>query len=90
VTIWGPDRIYGEYYLEDMVSGFKYTACDYITKSETAQAHTYCERITDPYATLFWADALKTPVLTELSGEVLDMPNGYVSDHENYRRSTHD
>lgn len=90
VTVWGPDRIYGEYYLEDMICGFKYTDCDYITKSETLQPHNYCDRITDPYATVFWADMQKLPALTELSEEGIDLPNGYVSDRENYRRSTCD
>ena len=90
VTLWGPDRSYGEYYLEDMACGFKYTACDYITKSATAQAHTYCDRIDDPYATLFWVDAEKTPLLTEIPKEGMALQGGYVSDRENYRYSNRD
>lgn len=88
VTVWGPNRVYGEFYLEDMVGGFKYTACDYITKSETLQTHNYCDRITDPYATVFWVDAENIPDLADIPEEGFELPNGYVSDRENYQRHT--
>lgn len=85
LTVWGPDRVYGEYYLEDMINGFKYTSCNYVTKSGELQAHTYCEGFTDPYATLFWADAAAELNLTTLCRGCMSLPNGYNSGRENYQ-----
>lgn len=87
VTIWGAKRTYGQFYLEDMANGFKYTSCDYVTKPGKCQAHSYTDRIEDIYATLFWADC--APDLVERARQNGDwiVPDGYASDRENYQCS---
>lgn len=88
LCLWGAGREYGEYYLEDMVNGFKYTDCDYITKRfdlpEGSGEHVYTDCITDLYATVFWASAVTPAQLRSLPTEKLRMPNGYAADRENY------
>lgn len=82
VALWGKGRTYGPTYLEDMVGGFRYTACDYITKPDPAQGwgHRYTDRIEDPYGTLFWREAWEAQPEVSCGPR----PNGYVSDGAGY------
>ncbi|HWI47459.1 MAG TPA: glycosyltransferase [Rummeliibacillus sp.] len=69
---------YQEFYLEDMINGFKYTDSDYITKNSFYNGskliegleHTYINVIQDKYKTVFWANSF-------LSDELLEMPTNY-------------
>lgn len=85
VALWGKDRWYGKFYLEDLVNGFKYTDCDYVTKPDISggpkEIHRYTTRLSDPYATLFWRDAYFRFWKEPRDREVL---NGYLSDGQNY------
>lgn len=79
---------YQEYYLEDMINGFKYTNSDYIAKNSFYNGstlikgleHNYINEIQDKYKTVFWAN-------TFLTDELLDMQinhkrkYGYCIDH---------
>jgi len=79
---------YEEYYLEDMINGFKYTDSDYITKNSYYEGnklvegleHMYVNEIQDKYKTVFWSEAFATD-------ELLKMPThykrqyGYCIDH---------
>ena len=87
IALWGPGRYYGAYYLEDMVNGFKYTNCDYVTKEisqEGSGFHLYTEEIADPCATVFWRDTY-----LEMAQKIRRGPckrqNGYASDLDNYK-----
>lgn len=89
LTIWGPDRIYDTYYLEDMVNGFKYTDCDYITKYSAAgktpqRQYEYTDRILDRYATVFWATSVTINELQNFGEEEIKIPNGFISDALHY------
>ena len=86
LCLWGSNREYGPYFLEDMVNGFKFTNCDYITKHTRTDCtdHTYTDRITDRYATVFWATAITAEQLVCLPDGEIYFPNGYASDRENY------
>ena len=87
VAFFGEDYDYGEYYLEDMSNGFKYTACDYVTKPAFRDGdkevpgpeHVYVEEITDKCRTLFWREAFKLADLKCACG-AFACPNGYASD----------
>ncbi len=86
VALWSDGRSYGPAYLEDMVNGFKYTACDYVTKPDPAMGlvgHRYTDQITDPYGTLFLRECCPwSGSGSEIAGR--SMPNGYMSDSANY------
>lgn len=53
VTFFSNDYIYEEYYLEDMISAFKYTDVDFVTKNKQEENHNYISKISDKYLTLF-------------------------------------
>lgn len=88
LCLWGPNREYGKHYLEDMVNGFKYTNCDYITKRYSPEGnspeHVYTDCITDLYATVFWSSAITYGQLTALPDGEIKFSNGYLSDCGNY------
>ncbi len=86
VALWGRDRIYGPCYLEDMINGFKYTDCDYVTKrmEDPLCQHRYTDGITDLYATVFWRDAYWRH-MSDLGQIPCVMPKGYASDRNNYQ-----
>lgn len=88
LCLWGPDREYGTYYLEDMVNGFKFTDCDYVTKRcypiGNSLEYTYTDCITDLYATVFWSSAISPDQLMALPENDITFPNGFASDCDNY------
>ena len=86
IALWGPNRVYGPYYLEDMVNAFKYTDCDYITKGTPrgkSLIHNYTEEIVDPFSTIFWKRSY-FEIARELRSGPCRKKNGYVSDLGNY------
>lgn len=93
VTVWNEQCTYGKYYLEDMVNGFKYTACDYICKDayiidgrlETGTEHDYVEKIRSIYAAVFWRESISREELREaIEKKCLEKKNGYSIDHFNF------
>ncbi|MET3196741.1 glycosyltransferase family 2 protein [Bacillus sp. OAE603] len=74
---------YGEFYLEDLANGFKYTFCDYITKDSYLHTegiqHNYVNQVKDKYLTLFWASSFKASTLLKLDNPI-DVKNGYSID----------
>ena len=91
VTWFDTQAHYGPFYLEDMSNGFKYTACDYITKDawqeggtlHTGVEHNYVSQMGSKYRTLFWRAAFEADFLLCLDG-VAELPNGYSIDHFQY------
>ena len=65
VAFFSPEMDYEIFYLEDLINGFKYTACDYITKAaylsgdelHTGAEHDYVTEIGSKYRTVFWREA---------------------------------
>lgn len=92
VTWFAPEARYGAFYLEDLVNGFKYTACDYITKDAYLEGgtlhpgteHGYVGRMGSKCRTLFWCSAYAPGFLLGLGEEPADLPNGYSIDHLSY------
>ena len=88
IAFWSPHYAYGDFYLEDMMNGFKYTASDYVTKdayynSEVLHKgieHDYVANMPDKYRTVFWRKSFSPKTLLEMNGAV-KMPNGYSIDH---------
>lgn len=79
---------YQEYYLEDMVNGFKYTNSDYISKNSyyhgnqlvEGNEHTYINEIKDKYKTMFWSGSFKADELLKMKQNHRS-DNGYCIDH---------
>ncbi len=92
VAFFDADADYGAYYLEDMVNGFKYTDCDYVTKAAYVDAegklvagreHDYVGEFADRTRTVFWRAAFTFDELLAAKGATA-RGNGYASDHFSY------
>ena len=90
IAFFREDYEYGVFYLEDMVNGFKYTDCDYITKDaylkngkiKKGVEHAYVDVMRDKYRTVFWRKSFDRKRLIMAHGE-MKLPNGYSIDHFN-------
>ena len=91
VTRWNENDVYEMFYLEDMINGFKYTNCDYITKAcykyrdeyVGMKEHDYVSEIANVSATVFWRSAISLSDLMSMTDGV-KRNNGYSIDHFNY------
>ncbi|SDL25060.1 glycosyltransferase [Lacicoccus qingdaonensis] len=52
ITFFNDEFLYEEYYLEDMLSGFKYTDVDFVTKNTEEEFHNYTGKFVDKYKTM--------------------------------------
>ena len=90
-AFFGKGMRYGEFYLEDMANGFKYTACDYITKAAYLEngvlhpgtEHDYVGVMGSRFRTLFWREAFTAEALLGMA-DGTELPNGYSIDHFHY------
>lgn len=60
VAFLSPDYIYEEYYIEDLINGFKYTNSDFVSKIDSSKNNkpfTYSNFIIDFYKTMFYIDS---------------------------------
>lgn len=88
VAFFDENKDYSEFYLEDMVNGFKYTNSDYITKDAYYSGnqliagieHDYVTEMKDKARTVFWATSYSASDLKGFYG-VKKLPNGYSVDH---------
>lgn len=90
VAFFHPDAFYGEFYLEDMCNGFKYTDAVAITKDAWMEGkqlhrgveHNFVDNIHDKHRTVFWRETFDMEFLLELEGE---LPcRAYSIDHFEY------
>lgn len=56
VTYMNTDIIYEEYYIEDLLSAFKYVDVEFVTKDNNKVPHEYTNQYVDMYKTMFKAD----------------------------------
>ncbi|MFD1451544.1 glycosyltransferase [Oceanobacillus sojae] len=88
VTFFDESKKYREFYLEDMINGFKYTDSDYITKNAyydgekliTGIEHDYVNVIDDKTRTVFWSNSFSVEELLSMDG-TQQKSNGYSIDH---------
>ncbi|MFC4661440.1 glycosyltransferase [Oceanobacillus aidingensis] len=88
VTFFDESKKYREFYLEDMINGFKYTDSDYITKNAyydgekliTGIEHDYVNVIDDKTRTVFWSNSFSVEELLSMDG-AQQKSNGYSIDH---------
>ena len=87
ITFFHPDYEYGEYYIEDLINGFKYTDSSYVTKDayykheelQEGVEHDFVSTVTDKYKTVFDTNDFTVEELLELEGS-LERGNGYSID----------
>lgn len=94
IAIWDINCRYSQYYIEDMVNGFKYTDCDYICKDSFYRCdelvagieHDYTEHIRNIFAVIFSRESLSVHELKQLLvQENIVKANGYSIDHFNFQ-----
>jgi len=91
ITWFDKNAYYGQFYLEDLANGFKYTNCDYITKDawyngkklKTGVEHNYVKEMKSKYRTLFWRDSYTYEFIINLNGRK-KLKNGYSIDRFSY------
>lgn len=89
ITFFHPDYDYGEYYLEDMVNGFKYTNSSFITKDAYYKngekhegiEHNYIDQVKDKYRTIFDTKDFKINDLLKMETPI-NIKNGYSIDSQ--------
>ncbi|MGM0876424.1 MAG: glycosyltransferase [Bacillota bacterium] len=87
IAYFDPTNAYHEFYLEDMVNGFKYTDSDYVTKDSyysgldyvDGSHHDYVFEVKDKFRTVFWSKSFSYETLKNLNGPTR-LDNGYSID----------
>ncbi len=88
IAFFNSEYQYHEFYLEDMINGFKYTDSDFITKNSYYNGqnliegieHIYINEFEDKYKTVFWADAYTAEEMINMKNNYLGK-QGYCIDH---------
>ena len=88
IAFFDETKEYGEFYLEDMINGFKYTNSDYITKEAYYDGeklikgveHDYVDIIKDRSRTIFWSESFSLEEILNISDDY-KRQNGYSIDH---------
>ncbi|WP_404329950.1 glycosyltransferase [Mesobacillus maritimus] len=88
VAFFNSNYHYREYYLEDMVNGFKYTDSDFITKDGyyngteivSGIEHNYISRVDNKYKTVYWSESFTANELLNMDNGA-EIKNGYSIDH---------
>lgn len=71
ITFMNDSIQYEEYYLEDLISAFKYVDVDFVTKDEQSEPHQYIEKVQNKYLTMYHRDVIDSNL------EVKETNNGY-------------
>ncbi|MGJ7910847.1 glycosyltransferase [Neobacillus sp. LXY-1] len=87
IAFFDDQKFYGEFYLEDMINGFKYTDSDYITKAayydgtnwHEGTEFDYVHTVNDKYRTVFWSKSFSLQDLIEMEGPI-EAANGFSID----------
>jgi len=74
ITYFSDDFLYEEYYLEDLISGFKYTDVDFVTKDSKIESHNFIDYIDNINKTLV---DLRSIVNVD---DIKKLTNGYNAD----------
>lgn len=95
ITVFNQNSEYEPHYLQDMVNGFKYTSCDYITKEaffdenklKPGKSHEYTNVVSANWRTVFAAETFNAEAILALDTPTV-IENGYSIDpfQLNYRR----
>lgn len=89
VAFFSPKYFYGEYYLEDLINGFKYTDSSYITKDSYIDRgskvngieHDYVSVMKDKYRTVFDIQKYDINEVLAIQENNIALSNGYSVDY---------
>ncbi len=92
IAFFDSDSEYSQFYIEDMVNGFKYTDCDFITKKAYFEGnrliggveHDFVDGYDEIGRTVFWRSSYTLDELLNRKNSVDKM--GYCIDHFNYKK----
>lgn len=92
IAFFDSDSEYSRFYIEDMVNGFKYTDCDFVTKKAYFEGdklingveHDFVNGYDEIGRTVFWRNSYTLDEL--LNGINKEDKAGYCIDHFNYRK----
>ena len=71
ITFFSGDYVYEEYYLEDMISAFKYTDVDFVTKDSDAEEHNFINHLSNVHRSLIDIESISS------LDEIKNLTNGY-------------
>ena len=78
IAFWDSEVKYHSHYLEDMINGFRFTNCDYVTKYEKSKGHVYTELVEKKSRTIFWINRFTASELLNLPNFEFKLNNGYI------------
>lgn len=93
ITWFSSDYFYEEFYLEDLINGFKYSSCDFISKSiENGGEYKYVNNFSNKYSTVFWIKTCPFELIFNKNCSNIDdfNGNGLVIDTFNLKYSKFD
>src|SRR5699024_10379608 len=71
ITFFSGKYVYEEYYLEDLISAFKYTDVDFVTKDNNAEAHNFIKNLDNAYRSLIDITSISS------LNDIKNLTNGY-------------
>ena len=77
VAFWNCDEKYYSHYLEDMINGFRFTNCDYVTIADKSVGHIFTEAVERKEKTVFWANSYTVSELLSMPNNGFELSNGY-------------
>lgn len=77
VAFWDCDDKYYSHYLEDMVNGFRFTNCDYVTIAAEDNGHVFTEEMEKKARTVFWTKNYTVSELLSIPNSDFELSNGY-------------
>ena len=78
VAFWDCDDKYYSRYLEDMINGFRFTNCDFVTKPFEGNGHVFTESMVKKTRSVFWLKQYTISELLNLPNYDLELSNGYL------------
>src|SRR5699024_10422722 len=71
ITLFSSEDVYEEYYLEDMISAFKYTDVDFATKDNSVEAHNFIKNLDSVHRSLIDIESISS------LDDIKNLTNGY-------------
>src|SRR5699024_9251577 len=71
ITFFSGKYVYEEYYLEDLISAFKYTDVDFVTKDNNSEAHNFIKNLDNAYRSLIDITSISS------LNDIKNLTNGY-------------
>nr|WP_263313760.1 glycosyltransferase [Mammaliicoccus sp. Marseille-Q6498] len=87
ITFMKDDYTYEEYYLEDLMTPFKFTNVDFVTKNSNTTVHDYIKQYKDEYLTMFHNSVIDDHLNIKNSENGYNLDMSEVFNEENYKQT---